>query len=254
MGAIKRKLQSKAGASMILAMVFLLFALLVGGSALAAASVNSGRLKDQKVNQQTMLDQRSAMLVLADMLGSKNGARLHITVTEVIVSETVDGTSSVLDHTMKFQIRDGDPDKSALEELLYAHVVNSQLAAAGLTQDKAELKNFDFWNCTEDTYVLPGESYRTGNLVITPNLGPDYANTPMNARYQIADGTYDFTISFLEEIDGVMTDVSMVHLSMPTEPIDPTEVIVTEGNITTKTITTVFEWVEPELHKGGVAG
>ena len=75
---IKEKLQSQRGASMLMAMVFLLFSLLIGGSVLAAATANSSRIAHLVGDQQEYLSQRSALAVMADMLTPQTGETLKI--------------------------------------------------------------------------------------------------------------------------------------------------------------------------------
>ena len=65
MNQIKRKLHSKQGASLLIAMVYLIFAVFIGGSVLAAASANGYRIEHLS-DQQDYLNQRSAALMLAE--------------------------------------------------------------------------------------------------------------------------------------------------------------------------------------------
>lgn len=68
MNRISHKLRSRSGASMIIALVFLLFCMFIGGAVLASASANGARAAKQTQQQQAYLDQRSAALLLADQL------------------------------------------------------------------------------------------------------------------------------------------------------------------------------------------
>ncbi|GEM_PF-7126589 len=69
---LREKLNSKKGASLIIALVFLLFCTFVGGAVLAAATANAGRVADLKNDQQDYLNQRSAALLLKDEMTLKN--------------------------------------------------------------------------------------------------------------------------------------------------------------------------------------
>ena len=62
---IKKKLRSRLGASLILAMVFMLFCSFVGGSVLASATANAQRVA-QLAEQQDFLLERSAALLASD--------------------------------------------------------------------------------------------------------------------------------------------------------------------------------------------
>ena len=65
MNLIKNKLHSKRGASLMIALVYLIFAVFIGGSVLAAASANGYRIEHLS-DQQDYLNQRSAALLLAE--------------------------------------------------------------------------------------------------------------------------------------------------------------------------------------------
>ena len=65
---IKEKLQSSKGASLIIALVFMLFCAMVGSAVLAAATANGGRVAALKSDQQDYLNQRSAATLLQDEL------------------------------------------------------------------------------------------------------------------------------------------------------------------------------------------
>lgn len=76
--SLKQKLHSQRGASMLMAMIFLLFCLLIGGSVLAAATANSSRIEHMVNDQQDYLLQRSSLAVMADMLTPQTGNTLQI--------------------------------------------------------------------------------------------------------------------------------------------------------------------------------
>lgn len=78
---IKRKLRSRAGASMILALMFLLFCSFVGGSVLVSATANAYRVAHLQ-EQQDFLNQRSAALLLAEELRLAPGEDLRIKVID----------------------------------------------------------------------------------------------------------------------------------------------------------------------------
>ena len=78
---IKRKLRSKVGASMILALMFLLFCSFVGGSVLVSATANAYRVAHLQ-EQQDFLNQRSAALLLAEEMRLASGKYLRIKVID----------------------------------------------------------------------------------------------------------------------------------------------------------------------------
>ena len=81
MKKLNSKLRSRSGASLMIALVFLLFCVLVGGSVLAAATANASRVK-YLAQQQDYLDQRSAALLLAERLKTEPGMQVMISDTQ----------------------------------------------------------------------------------------------------------------------------------------------------------------------------
>lgn len=72
MKMIRNKLQSNRGATMVLSLIFMLICVFVGGSVLVAATVNGGRMENQRTDQQAILNQRSIAAVIGGEL-TKDG-------------------------------------------------------------------------------------------------------------------------------------------------------------------------------------
>ena len=70
MKALKEKWNSRRGATILLALLFLLVCMMVGASVLAAAASNAGKIKSNKEEQQKYLTLSSAMNLLIDELES----------------------------------------------------------------------------------------------------------------------------------------------------------------------------------------
>lgn len=81
MNRIKQKLRSRAGVSMILAMVFMLFCFFIGGTVLASATANAQRVA-QMAEQQDFLLEQSAALLLTDQLQMDAGAYVRLVVVD----------------------------------------------------------------------------------------------------------------------------------------------------------------------------
>lgn len=86
MNQISRKLRSQSGATMLIALMFMMFCLFVGGSVLASASANGYRVAHLS-DQQDFLNQRSAALLLADEIDG-NGDTPTLRITDVVLTET----------------------------------------------------------------------------------------------------------------------------------------------------------------------
>ena len=81
MNKIQQKLRSRAGASMLMAMVFMLFCSFIGGTVLASATANAQRVA-QMAEQQDFLLERSAALLATDQLQLDSGKYLRLTVVD----------------------------------------------------------------------------------------------------------------------------------------------------------------------------
>lgn len=70
MEALKKKLNSRRGASILLALLFMLMCILVAASVVMAASSNAGKIKSNKEEQQKYLTLSSALNLIVDELQS----------------------------------------------------------------------------------------------------------------------------------------------------------------------------------------
>ena len=73
---LSQKVKSNTGATLLIAIVFMLFCVFVGGSVLAAATVNGSRLKKSVESEQAYLSQRSAALLIAEQLYSTDAVEI----------------------------------------------------------------------------------------------------------------------------------------------------------------------------------
>ena len=78
MKQIKTKLRSRKGASMVIALVFMLFCACIGGVVLAAATANGGRLKGLSSDLQLSLREQSAVRILKNQLSGLDKMNLSI--------------------------------------------------------------------------------------------------------------------------------------------------------------------------------
>lgn len=77
MKRLRSKLNNSQGASIIIALVFMLICLFVGGTVLTAATVNAGRMR-KKENSKRFMDYRSAAILLADELKTSDNQLLRL--------------------------------------------------------------------------------------------------------------------------------------------------------------------------------
>ena len=70
---LNNKLRSRQGSSMIIALVFMLICVFIGGAVLTNATVNAGRAAGKKDKYQAILNQRSTLSVLVNYLSDNEG-------------------------------------------------------------------------------------------------------------------------------------------------------------------------------------
>lgn len=282
MNPVMRKLKSKRGASMLLAMMFMAFCVFVGGSVLSAAVANGSRVAKQSENQQEYLRQRSAALVIADELKGHPDDQLQMIVEEKVVTiSSSDSEESQVKTTYTFQLFNNDEPKTKFQKMLYEMVVQSYLPMRPLPKGvDAKYSNFYFKG------MLAEEKYSDEKVEIYPNPGILSITDPMNSctmQYSM-NSTYDFQAIFVEAAkdengNSIMgengnqkyNDVSKIHLFLnanvgTSEPVvveTSKEELIVEGsgeNMTTSTkvtttktttTTTIIRWDDPVIRKGG---
>ena len=89
MKSIRSKLNDSQGVSIIIALVFMLVCLFVGGTVLTAATVNAGRMR-KKENSREFMDYRSAAILLSDEMKTSDNQLLRLDIIkEEIKTEDV---------------------------------------------------------------------------------------------------------------------------------------------------------------------
>lgn len=232
MNLIKRKLRSQSGASMLIAMVFMMFCVFIGGSVLASASANGYRVAHLS-DQQDFLSQRSAALLISDELQGSYTNRLRLTISDVDLTarevEVLNGGgirytgNSKAVRTITFQAPSNlvmTPfQRVAFETTVWQYLKTNKLApsgaaATGYTPVEVELKNFVYSDGSVDPnthelvkvnidslsdfwlqYTLSDTLEVKGAINITSSDVP-IAQIP--AQYESCEDArlYDFAVSF----------------------------------------------------------
>lgn len=265
---IKRKLTSQSGASMLLAMVFLMFCLFVGGSVLAAATANAGRVESLKHNQQLYLSQRSAMQLMADLLKSTPESQLQLTIKDVTVT-VGNGTPT---RTVTYTIHNNTGDntvvkKSIFQKLLYETAISryeeKYPTPDGVSISSRQFVNFLFegqsgnyeqniWNEDEATFSISASLNVGGEGTSQQEAMQAKYTITKNVDSQVAMES-DFQITF---VDGEATS-SYMNLYMKSYYDEGKPVTVTVKDLETKVVTTtitrttVIRWDDPVINKGG---
>lgn len=233
---MNRKMHDKFGKTMVLALVFLLAAMLLGAAVLAAATANANRAAQQRQENQCYIRNRSAMLLMAQLLQSTPESRLQLTIQDVTVSEG-DGA----ERTVTYQIQgEARYRKSILQKLLYGYAVNRYEEAHGWDGER-DYENFDFTDGANRYFSPAGWENATGTFQIEANLPS--GTELLEARYQFSEN-YDFCI-VLEDANGVA-----MHLTMGARCSTGSPVVITVDGRTITTVTTVIQWDDPVIGKG----
>ena len=264
MNRISKKLRSQTGASMLIALLFLMFCLFVGGSVLAAAGDNGARAV-RISDQQEFLSLRCAAGLMADELdGGKAVDTLTLLVEDLLLvpsGESVSGRQRII--TFRAPFRAGNP-MTGMQRLLYETAVCRYLLEQDIpvedTGVQVILEGFwyrgdpittvqDFWY-----HYCPGDPQIGGSLDISGELdatGETFGTG--SARFQLDTGEncYDFLVIFDTSRMTVHADATVSTTGIPHPPEsqelesgDFVEITVTE----TRTYIT-WSWVN--IRKGG---
>lgn len=273
MKKIHNKLRSRVGASMILAMVFMLFCAFIGGSVLASATANAQRVA-QMAEQQDFLLERSAALLLSDQLQLDDGEYLRLTVVDQkqnIQAVTVGNGGVVVPIAGKvMQQRVITFQLSASQELTHMHRLMVESTVLRYLRENAEgetpvvkLENFPdgITSTTEfmfsNTNTDPDDPKIVDNLTV--NCGderiPDYtANLSVGRDTDL----YDFFVDFGENSQLKLTMNAFSGSSNPITIENPPSVDNGKyfpGNatvqITVESTQTSISWKDPLIEKGG---
>lgn len=277
MKIILRKLRSRSGASMIMAMVFMLFCAFVGGSVLASATANAYRVAHLE-EQQAFLMERSAALLLSDELQLENGEQFRLSVADSVrsIQEVTVGNGGVVrptetpprkERVISFQLTTNDADVTEMQRLMLETTVWRYLLenAAGEAYT-LELVNFpggvtrpDQFYFVRDIptgevtdYTIEGSMQVTGtaSAVSLPAYTANFSSGREN-------NIYDFYVDFGELSQLKLTMNAYSGTSNPIEVKSPASEDSTSSTgyvqITTQVTQTTISWDDPMIEKGGAA-
>lgn len=287
MNTIMRKLRSRKGASMILAMVFMLFCLFVGGSVLAAAAENGYRVEHLS-DQQQYLDERSAALLICDQLKTDAGKPLRLTIQETentiqyvlivdggVVVET--GGDPIVTKSVTIQAP-ANLNMTAMQRLVLESAVwryfeekgtdlygsgSVALTLSNFTYDGNAVTSLnDFWvkhsllesEPPEGSDPAAGSGDVSGTISIAGERTGDassIANFAATFACGTGDNLYDFTVDFG---DFTQMTVVMDGYSGEKDPVTTTAITTYNGQfarITTVSRQVAISWENPVIEKGG---
>ena len=231
-----QKLNSKQGASMIIAMVFMLLCIFVGGSVLTAATANASRAKFQ-ARQQDDLNERSAATLIAGELKADDGVQLKLTVYE-------DASA------IRFSVS-GGRHMTGMQRMVFESAIRSYLLSAekknviiegftydtknefGGTVEKPVSDPKDFW--------IPQPAGLSGPVTGTFHLKGESGELSLaDFDMLISCRDYNITVTFGEN--------SSLKVTMPA--YTGKKEIPAEDSSVLLTTVTVISWVDPKIEKG----
>lgn len=280
MKELHKKLRSRAGASMLLALVFMLFCTFIGSSVLASATANAQRVA-QMAEQQDFLLERSAALLVSDQLQLDSGDYLRLTVVDQrrnIQAVTV-GNGGVVtiipgkvmdDRVITFQVN-STADLTDMHRLMLESAVWRYLRenAAGETPT-VEIQNFPGSITSTSQFLFsdpisgadPDDYIIEGSLTVSSSNPQDSTVSAIptyTANFSIGRdlNAYDFFVDFGANSQLKMTMNAFSGTNSPITIHNPAteDTGFFENNdtvqITTVTTQTTISWENPLIEKGG---
>ena len=177
---VRQKLNSRRGASFLLALLFFLICALVSSTVLMAAAANAGRSRSEREEHQRYLTLSSAVRLLCDELTDcQYQGRYYYRVEEITETNPDTGETKVVDH--KYYLEQ--------EEGLYQYKDGS-----GNARLSALLNDFDYLFSREFDEVKPNITVTklnglspppTRTLTLTPESGVDGLNQPVTVELMV---------------------------------------------------------------------
>ena len=192
---IKEKLRSSKGASLIIALVFMLFCAMIGSAVLAAATANGGRIAALKSDQQEYLNQRSAATLLSDEL-QINRPKLTVEKKEVVkTTYTVsDGgvltpTGSTTTKTIDFKVNGNVTTQ--LQRILFESAILRYLQANDMDDYAVTISGFTVAgaNGSAGTEISSISDFRLYDSVKGENQDPECTLTVDLSKGSVGAGT-----------------------------------------------------------------
>jgi hypothetical protein len=197
----RAKLKSNSGASMIIALLFLLLCLTIGAILLSAASASAGRLKTSRSSQQNYLTVSSASDLIRDKLSG-----FKFTGVEKSVYNSKGGTTTLPSPTYTYSSSDAFPmlvgNKAA-----QVFMVKSAFNPSGLMPSAVPLQiAASFSNVTANMTIQSDYSIK---VVLSPNTTPTSYTMTLTIP-AIVDSSTVIDISrytVTESVNGVSAEV-----------------------------------------------
>ena len=264
---IKEKLRSSKGASLIIALVFMLFCAMVGSAVLAAATANGGRIAALKSDQQEYLNQRSAATLLSDEL-QINRPKLTVTKKEVVKTTYTVSDGGVLtptgsDTTKTINFKVNGNVTTQLQRILFESAILRYMQTNDIDMDGYTVTiNGKKIESISEFNILKGENPECTLTVDLSEAGTSVTNfsarvgcvgpAPQNSDANKTVAPYTFNVSFGDDAKLYLrmyaaTGSPNEYTYETQEPgSSSTELVKVKTTTTTQTIS----WDPPEILKG----
>lgn len=238
MSMIRRKLKSKAGVSMVIALIFLLLCAMVGVLVLSAASVSAGKLSRERQYYRQTLALTSAARLLSEQVQKMTFTGSYAQIETVTTTVTEDEA--------------GDPSTNVETKYSYAKEL-PQFSSVDFLAGLGEKLDILFQSQNpakgEDTLTIPESS----KILFHAN---EAQNIPQVTGTLELDG--DYSIRVVLTCEGNSMTLVFRGQCHDTTQADPPKVVTSDGGKTTvkttKTIfATTFTWGAPTITEGGDA-
>lgn len=192
---IKEKLRSSKGASLIIALVFMLFCAMIGSAVLAAATANGGRIAALKSDQQEYLNQRSAATLLSDEL-QINRPKLTVEKKEVVRTTYTVSDGGVLtptgsDTTKTINFKVNGNVTTQLQRILFESAILRYLQANDMDDYAVTISGFTVAgaNGSAGTEISSISDFRLYDSVKGKNQDPECTLTVDLSKGSVGAGT-----------------------------------------------------------------
>lgn len=241
---VRQKLNSRRGASFLLALLFFLICALVSSTVLMAAAANAGRSRSEREEHQRYLTLSSAVRLLCDELTDcQYRGQYYYRVEEITETNPDTGETKVVDH--KYYLEQ--------EEGLYQYKDGDD---AGLT---ALLDDFDYLFSREFDKV---EASRPDINVTTLNLSPPTTHTLTLTPESGVDGldqevmvalTVEFANRYVINLTASLGEYA-IRATLTTDASRPgLPDTFSEGTYQTASMTWKVGWIRPADSEGGAS-
>lgn len=219
----RRKVRSQRGASLLLALLFLLICAMVGASILMAAAANAGKHRSNLTEHQTYLALSSAVSLLCDELNAAEYRGQYKYWTETVeVGEGEDATTVIETH---FQQVEGTYT-GKMKDILLA---DFDMIFAGTCETSAAVTGCDTYS------VLTNAVSYSHHLTLQPNTDTDLDGRPVTIQLKVVKESYAMELTATLDEYSIQAELSpkTSALTVPT--------LVDRGDTIQQT-TTAMQW------------